>query len=80
MNEARLASLLPPPETRLRAWNHVSLLAQAGMEMVWAALVLSDGARPDTSQLGPWVRERLANYKVPKGFTLQPALPRNQTG
>lgn len=38
MNEARLASLLHPPETRLRAWNHVSLLAQAGMEMVWAAL------------------------------------------
>jgi len=39
-----------------------------------------DGATLDAKAIQQFVRERLADYKVPKQVTLLPALPRNATG
>jgi hypothetical protein len=38
MDDARIEPVIRPPEARLRAWSEIALLAQVGMEMVWAAL------------------------------------------
>ena len=39
-----------------------------------------DGATLDEKTLQHFIRERLADYKVPKHITVLPALPRNATG
>lgn len=43
-----------------------------------AFVVLHDDASPET--LKAYVRENLANYKVPRSITVLPELPRNSTG
>ena len=45
-----------------------------------AYLVLAPGATLDTDELHAWCRERMANYKVPRSFTVLDDLPRNATG
>ena len=39
-----------------------------------------DGATLDTKGIQQFIRERLADYKVPKHITVLPSLPRNATG
>jgi acyl-CoA synthetase (AMP-forming)/AMP-acid ligase II len=43
-------------------------------------VVLNDGAVFDPQALTCFLRERLADYKVPRSFHVLPALPRNATG
>jgi fatty-acyl-CoA synthase len=52
------------------------------MEVPVAYVVLREGATvaDPAQELGSHCRERLAGYKVPKGFHLIDALPRNPSG
>ena len=43
------------------------------------AVVVGD-TLPDTAGLSAWLRERLADYKIPRRWLLAPELPRNATG
>ncbi|QGG97149.1 AMP-binding protein [Actinomarinicola tropica] len=45
-----------------------------------AHVVLVDGASADHEALRGWVRENLANYKVPREVVVHDRLPRNPTG
>ncbi|MBK5224078.1 MAG: AMP-binding protein [Acidimicrobiia bacterium] len=45
-----------------------------------AYVVAASGAHPDPDVLRAWVRENLANYKVPRDVVLLDRLPRNPTG
>jgi long-chain acyl-CoA synthetase len=45
-----------------------------------AFVAAKDGETLDEKALQQFVRERLADYKVPKHVTFMPALPRNATG
>jgi long-chain acyl-CoA synthetase len=45
-----------------------------------AFVSVNEGASLDTKALQQYVRERLADYKVPKQVKLLPSLPRNATG
>jgi malonyl-CoA/methylmalonyl-CoA synthetase len=47
-------------------------------ERVAAAVILRDGARLEV--LEPWLRERLAAYKVPRLWRAVSDLPRNAMG
>jgi O-succinylbenzoic acid--CoA ligase len=47
---------------------------------VVAVVVPREGAVPETDALRDWCRERLAPYKVPKGFELTDELPRTASG
>lgn len=49
-------------------------------EVGHAFVVMRAGAATDTDALGPFLKERLAGYKVPKRFTRLDALPRNAVG
>lgn len=49
-------------------------------EVVRAVVVLHAGASADALELKRWCSERLATYKVPQGFELRDALPRNPSG
>ncbi|NBV23882.1 MAG: long-chain fatty acid--CoA ligase [Proteobacteria bacterium] len=49
-------------------------------EQPLAFVVLADGAVLDEKALHNFVREKLADYKVPRHFRVLPALPRNATG
>jgi long-chain acyl-CoA synthetase len=49
-------------------------------EVPWAFLVWRDGDQPDLPAVTTRCRERLAAYKVPAGYTLIDALPRNEIG
>jgi acyl-coenzyme A synthetase/AMP-(fatty) acid ligase len=43
-------------------------------------VVLAEGVALDEKALHDYVREKLADYKVPRHFRVLPALPRNATG
>jgi fatty-acyl-CoA synthase len=45
-----------------------------------AVVVAAPGTSVSTDDVAAFCRERLARYKVPKGFVAVPALPRNATG
>jgi acyl-CoA synthetase (AMP-forming)/AMP-acid ligase II len=45
-----------------------------------AYLVARDGERVDGGELTAWLRERLANFKVPRYFHIVDELPRNASG
>jgi long-chain acyl-CoA synthetase len=45
-----------------------------------AFVAANDGAIIDTKALAEFLREKLADYKVPRQFSVLPALPRNATG
>jgi long-chain acyl-CoA synthetase len=45
-----------------------------------AFVAANDGSQLDSTAMVQWVRERLADYKVPKKIVQLPALPRNATG
>ena len=45
-----------------------------------AFIAATDGAAVDEKALLRYVREKLADYKVPRRVVLLPALPRNSTG
>ncbi len=49
-------------------------------EVPWAFVVASPGASPDAEGLAAFCREHLAPYKVPAGFEVLAALPRNEVG
>lgn len=49
-------------------------------EQPLAFVVASDGVTLDEKALHDFVREKLADYKVPRHFRFLPALPRNATG
>ena len=49
-------------------------------EQPLAFVVLTDGVTLDEKALHEFVREKLADYKVPRHFRVLPALPRNATG
>ncbi|MBI2756554.1 MAG: long-chain fatty acid--CoA ligase [Chloroflexi bacterium] len=49
-------------------------------EVPLAAVVLAAGAATTAAELEAYCRERLAAYKVPRGFDLVPALPKSATG
>ena len=49
-------------------------------EQPLAFVAANDGASIDTKALQQFLRERLADYKVPKRIVVMPALPRNATG
>jgi len=53
--------------------------ADYGQRLV-AFVVLNDGATADTEDLKRYVRENLANYKVPRAIHILDELPRNNTG
>ena len=45
-----------------------------------AHVVLRPGTSATPDELITWVRERLANFKVPRDVVLEEALPRNASG
>ena len=49
-------------------------------EQPLAFVVLAEGVTLDEKALHEFVREKLADYKVPRHFRVLPALPRNATG
>jgi long-chain acyl-CoA synthetase len=49
-------------------------------EQARAFVVALEGGTVDTVALQSFLRERLADYKVPREIVLLPALPRNATG
>jgi long-chain acyl-CoA synthetase len=49
-------------------------------EQAIAFVVPNDGTRIDEAALLKFIREKLADYKVPKKLIISPALPRNATG
>jgi long-chain acyl-CoA synthetase len=49
-------------------------------EQARAFVVATEGATVDTAALQDFLRERLADYKVPREIMMLPALPRNATG
>lgn len=49
-------------------------------EVTHAHIVKNDGVELDQAGLVSWCRERMANFKVPRGMTLYDALPRNASG
>jgi acyl-coenzyme A synthetase/AMP-(fatty) acid ligase len=49
-------------------------------EDLHAFVALRAGARADAAALRAWLAERLADYKVPRGFSFVDALPRNAMG
>jgi len=49
-------------------------------EQPLAFIVVADGVTLDEKALHDFVREKLADYKVPRHFRVLPALPRNATG
>ena len=53
--------------------------------VVWSAVgaahvVLRPGTSATRDELIAWVRERLANFKVPRDVVLEESLPRNASG
>jgi acyl-CoA synthetase (AMP-forming)/AMP-acid ligase II len=73
-------------EEHLREHPGVAEAAVAGVsddrlgEVPWAFLVLRRGASVTADELREWCRVRMAAYKVPEGFTVVEALPRNEIG
>jgi acyl-CoA synthetase (AMP-forming)/AMP-acid ligase II len=49
-------------------------------EDIAAAVVLGDGAVPDENELRDFLRDKLANYKIPRKIYLLPELPKGPTG
>src|SRR4029077_10448466 len=49
-------------------------------EQAIAFVVPNDGAKVNENELLKFIREKLADYKVPKQVIISPALPRNATG
>jgi len=49
-------------------------------EVPWAFVVPSDGAEPPAGELEQFLRERLADYKVPRSYSFVDELPRNALG
>lgn len=49
-------------------------------EQPLAFYTINEGATVDVKELAGFLRQRLADYKVPRDFKLLPALPRNATG
>ena len=49
-------------------------------EQPLAFIVCNEGSSVDEKALGQFLRDKLADYKVPKRMVLIPALPRNATG
>lgn len=49
-------------------------------EVCHAFLVLRDGAELEVDTLPAWCRERIANFKVPRHFSIQESLPMNASG
>jgi len=49
-------------------------------EQPLAFVVVAEGVTLDEKALHDFVREKLADYKVPRHFRVLPALPRNATG
>jgi long-chain acyl-CoA synthetase len=49
-------------------------------EQPFAYVALNDGAQLDESALLRFLRQKLADYKVPRHVTVLPSLPRNATG
>ena len=49
-------------------------------EVTHAIVVPRPGTTPDQADLHRFCRERMPAYRVPAGFTLVPALPRNESG
>lgn len=45
-----------------------------------AYVIARPGTEPDPDEIGGWLRERLANFKVPRSIAVVDALPRNATG
>ena len=49
-------------------------------EAAHAFVVLKDGAAVSEAELNEFARERMAGFKVPKGFTVVSGLPKTATG
>ncbi|MFC0527282.1 FadD3 family acyl-CoA ligase [Phytohabitans kaempferiae] len=49
-------------------------------EVPRAYVVPRRGAEPDADEIIAWIRQRLANFKVPRGVEFVTALPRNASG
>lgn len=49
-------------------------------EAVWAAVVLRPGAEATVRELRAFCRERLADFKVPRGIDIRAELPKNTLG
>lgn len=49
-------------------------------EVCHAFLVLRDGAELQLDSLSAWCRERIANFKVPRYFSIRESLPMNASG
>ncbi|WP_436776265.1 AMP-binding protein [Yinghuangia sp. YIM S09857] len=45
-----------------------------------AYVIAKPGASADPDEIGAWLRERLANFKVPRSIAVVDTLPRNATG
>jgi len=58
----------------------VGIRRSSGTEDVSAAVVLRDGAEPDTEALRDFARTRLTAYKVPKKIVVLDELPRSLVG
>ena len=58
----------------------VGLAHEQWGEAPHAFVVLRDGASLDFDELRQFARERLAGFKVPKGMTIVPELPKTSTG
>lgn len=77
-----------PPEIESVLQDHPDVLEAAVFgvpderwgETLRAEVVLAPGAALSESELGAWLRIRIAAYKVPKTFGFRDALPRNAAG
>ena len=49
-------------------------------EVPRAFVVPSDGGEPPARELEDFLRQRLADYKVPRSYSFVPELPRNALG
>lgn len=49
-------------------------------ETVWAYVVMKDGKKMNASELRKYLKERVAPFKVPRGFVQRESLPKNATG
>ncbi len=49
-------------------------------EVVWAYVVLKEGCMLNTRDMKAFLKEHLASFKIPRGFTQMESLPKNSTG
>ena len=65
--EVAQAAVIGVPDERLGEVGHAFLVARAGAVL-------------DEAELTAWAREEMANFKVPRAWTIVDALPTNASG